>query len=345
MEVLFAKYIDYTGFTRKTPFDYEPIAINRCDELGYIYNGFVMPWKGQYTPVSITCKKHSTTRTIAFKTLKKQGACLECYKESLKLPKKKNRDKEAVLDKASNVLERKDMVLVGLLEDYKGLDTKVSYKCNCCDTAYETIITRIINDDAGCRHCGSIKRGINKRKHTDDEWMDLIEHECRNKRLELIEQPKSPILSTSKIHIKCEKGHVSDSLVVYGLVYENSGCPCCSKSGYNRSKPGVFYVQQVGNYIKYGITNHLNPQKRVTQQARESGLKHKILWYITFANGKFANDLEFSVKHEVGSHAAPRELIPDGYTETCDVTKETQIRKLAMDFCKDINNYKITYRG
>ncbi|EFO6493111.1 hypothetical protein HNH11_004859 [Escherichia coli] len=46
MEILFAEYINYTGFTRKTPLDYEPIAIKRCDELGYIYNGFVVPWKG-----------------------------------------------------------------------------------------------------------------------------------------------------------------------------------------------------------------------------------------------------------------------------------------------------------
>ncbi|CTT72309.1 hypothetical protein ABMJ51_002859 [Escherichia coli] len=345
MEVLFAEYIDYTGFKRKTPHDYETIAIKRCGELGLIYHGFVMPWKGQYTHVYVTCKKHNTSRTIVFKSLKKQGACIECYRDSLKLPKKNNRDEETILTKASNVLERKEMVLVGLLEEYKGLDTKASYKCTCCNTTYETIITRIINNDAGCRHCGSIKRGINKRKHTDDEWLGLIEDGCKEKRLKLIKRPKSPILAMSKLKLKCEKGHISDTIVAYGLVYENDGCPCCSKSGYNKSKPGVFYVQQVGDYIKYGITNHLNPQKRITQQSRESGLSHKLLWYITFGDGKVANDLEYSVKHNIGSHAAPKELIPDGYTETCDITKEAQIRKMAMDFCKNSNNYKITYRG
>lgn len=71
---------------RETSPEEREIAVKeRCEMLGLIYNGFIMPWKSALTKVSITCPIHGdlTSLTVAKMVGKEMRGCPKCgYEKS-----------------------------------------------------------------------------------------------------------------------------------------------------------------------------------------------------------------------------------------------------------------------
>ncbi|WNO47173.1 hypothetical protein [Vibrio phage vB_VibM_10AMN] len=108
----------------------------------------------------------------------------------------------------------------------------------------------------------------------------------------------------------------------------NVGCSCKKGGGFDNNKDGRIYVCLWYNsdvkYLKFGITN-LEVMVRIKDQQRLSkNLKHKLLFTSEPLIGHKIRELETLLK-EVNKHQianCPKELLPDGYTETIPYSKE-----------------------
>lgn len=103
-------------------------------------------------------------------------------------------------------------------------------------------------------------------------------------------------------------------------------CPCNGRSGgFDKSKPANFYIVRWSNeyisYLKFGITNR-EVLDRVKNQSRVSSLEYDILYTFHHQDGGWVADLESEIKANVARFACPKELLPDGYTETVHDTSE-----------------------
>lgn len=92
-----------------------------------------------------------------------------------------------------------------------------------------------------------------------------------------------------------------------------------SSSGFNTSKPAHLYiVRWYGfgeSYIKFGITNK-SVQTRIKQQSRSAKLDYEILHTFHNESGQSIWDCEKVIKKSMQTRECPKELLPDGYTET-----------------------------
>lgn len=69
------------------------------------------------------------------------------------------------------------------------------------------------------------------------------------------------------------------------------GCPSCSKTGYDPTKPGSLYVLVCGDITKVGITN-LDPSERSRKVSKSFGARFDIVNSWTKQDGKIPTDVE-----------------------------------------------------
>jgi hypothetical protein len=103
------------------------------------------------------------------------------------------------------------------------------------------------------------------------------------------------------------------------------GCPDCAITGFNKSKPAIFYILNIKlsngkNAIKFGITNQLDGNRNTQLRKRLKGTLTplKTVHY----NGKTAQDIENECKDKFGKKGyLTREELEIGYTETIKYSK------------------------
>ncbi|CAH9013251.1 conserved hypothetical protein [Vibrio phage 424E50-1] len=103
-------------------------------------------------------------------------------------------------------------------------------------------------------------------------------------------------------------------------------CGCANKgSGFSRSKSADFYIvrwyDDNVSYLKFGITNQEIIQ-RIKQQSRKSHLDYTILHEFYHEDGNVAADCEKYLMSVMETGVCTKELLPDGYTETCHDTQQ-----------------------
>lgn len=121
----------------------------------------------------------------------------------------------------------------------------------------------------------------------------------------------------------CENAYVR---CLSGFKSGKDPCGCSGKgSGYNKTKPANLYLVRwygYGNsYLKVGITNQ-DVTDRVTQQYRKARLDYEIIHTFYNESGQSVWDCEKLIKQSVQTSVCPKELLPDGYTETTNDTPE-----------------------
>lgn len=102
----------------------------------------------------------------------------------------------------------------------------------------------------------------------------------------------------------------------------SSGCPKCSRTGFDQTSKAHFYVlkslSQNPNVIQFGISNRI--QKRLRKHASQGFDSQEPLTLIPFKSGKDAMDMERELKHLMIDHVIPsctdRGVRFDGSTES-----------------------------
>ena len=122
----------------------------------------------------------------------------------------------------------------------------------------------------------------------------------------------------------CSNGHHC-STRVKGFINMGTRCSTCAQRGFSKHKAGTFYLVRwfgFGNsYLKYGITNR-QYTKRIGAQKGTTKLEYEVLSVYFHEDGHIVSDVENKIKSLFTESACPKDLLPDGYTETVEDTLE-----------------------
>ena len=124
--------------------------------------------------------------------------------------------------------------------------------------------------------------------------------------------------SRGRMVVMCNIGH-QWSASVSNLTSLSSGCPRCSKSGYDQSKVGFLYALRsgCGRYIKIGITN--KPQRRHRELRKATPFAFDVIEVFEFADGSEAMKEEARI---LSSNKSARMMGFQGATEWLMATNE-----------------------
>lgn len=123
----------------------------------------------------------------------------------------------------------------------------------------------------------------------------------------------------SKLKYLCLSCERESSISCHDL-FRGSFCKNCCKTGYSTDKPGRLYlVKWFGNssieFLKFGITN-LESMTRIKKQKSKSGLDYEVVLDLYFKDGTIPLTIEDKIKEKFESGIIPKEIFPDGFTET-----------------------------
>lgn len=108
----------------------------------------------------------------------------------------------------------------------------------------------------GCLKCAVLSRARGLSSNSEE-----FVSRCKDIHGDTYDYSKVEYLNNStKIEIVCRK-HGSFSQTPASHLCGN-GCPACANYGYNKSKPGVFYIYKSDSFIGFGITNNLKSRTK-----------------------------------------------------------------------------------
>ena len=168
-----------------------------------------------------------------------------------------------------------------ILLDYGGnMHSLSTWKCTECDWEWPASATHVIHAGSGCTSCAGC------RKQSEDEIKQRLIDD--NRPITLLDYGGSTSKeSTWKCH-DCGRIWVTKA---NSVLNRGTGCASCSATGFNPGKPGYFYLKRFSDFIKIGITQHLD--KRHDQL--DNQIVNETLYTIEDA---------MSWQFEDGSHAA-----------------------------------------
>jgi hypothetical protein len=95
-----------------------------------------------------------------------------------------------------------------------------------------------------------VTTSFRKAKLSNQEYLDLL---SKNNITDVIPVEKYSGYDIKSLH-KCKENHTWSTTP--SIVLRGSGCPECSKHGFDPNKPGILYYLKIDNtYYKVGITN------------------------------------------------------------------------------------------
>ncbi len=162
------------------------------------------------------------------------------------------------------------------VENYITIKTKILHKHKTCGHEWYTQPRTILNG-SGCPNCAIIsgtKTFKDYRKEIEGTGYEVLEDYVNN-------------------HTKILHKHKTCGyrwLVVPTSILNGNGCPKCSKSGFDPTKPAILYYLSVknGEAYKIGITNHSVKQRYSNEELQDIDVIEE--W--KFEDGQEAYDLE-----------------------------------------------------
>lgn len=198
-----------------------------------------------------------------------------------------------------------------LIGEYDGVFKKTTFRHEVCGHEWDARPANIMNG----KNCPSCSK---KSKLTIDDVVARIPTDYR-----IVGEYKTALQKTLFTHLVCGyEWSIRPSHIMNGR-----GCPKCSTSGFDHSKPATAYVIDFGEFIKGGITNDL--KRRLDEHRKRNG-EFTLVYTKLYESGDLAADWERSIKTKYKGHYVLKEKCPDGYTETfhpsllSELTKEQQ---------------------
>lgn len=278
---------------------------------------------------------HPTYQLLDFD--KCQWFCTKCNSE-FRLPLKSYRSgrlscycnktkpisEETNITRVLEVCEDKGYEYLGYDGEYLGNKTYIKLSCGCCGNKWSSNINNF-KRGYGCEPC-SKKRAGDKNRHDPSI---IITGGLRVHGNKFNYDNFKYIDSRTPSEIFCNTCHKPFKQSYDNHVNKGKGCPTCSVGGYSSALKGNFYIQMVGiDYIKFGITNR-NPYKRMEEHQEKSKLQHRLIATFQHQNGEIARQVENIIKRKRYSDGLSREIVPDGFSETCSMSHFREIFDIA----------------
>lgn len=192
---------------------------------------------------------------------------------------------------------------IRLSGDYLGDGIKTLFECLECGEQWHTKPNNVKNG-SGCPVCslGKLsKESVNRRLQKNGRSVKLVENYVNLKTKSLFEC------------LECNSTWKSTP----GNILAGRGCPSCSTSGFDPSKPSWVYVLKFAHFIKYGITNDVN--RRLGEHLKNG--EYLVIATQLYEDGKLALEMERHIKAKLGGKFTTPEICPDGWTETLCTSK------------------------
>ncbi|EBK0477656.1 hypothetical protein IEL92_000273 [Salmonella enterica] len=306
-----------------SPLEYEKRFVDIGRAKGYIYIGMVGEYKGALTKALMKCKDHGYFTTI-FNNFQTKAGCPKCGLAS-RAGKRRTTEDEA-LKKANEQAASN-----GRGEVVKGFDggyKNVSYRnliVVCRNHGEYSVSLNNYARGQGCRECAYEGRA-NKFKISEDEALKkATTRAIENNKGESItgfDDGYYNMVARNLVVLCPIHGEYKTSLNDY---LNGHGCSHCGGGGYSKEIPGVLYIQElrIGKQVvgaKFGITNK-TAEQRMQQQSSKSKLQHTLVFSHRFEDGRKPLAIEKMIKQSFKRHigAVPREIMPDGFTETLPI--------------------------
>ncbi len=320
MEIRSAVEIEFVkkGARAKSPVEYGVEVEKICQEKGYTFNGFVMPWNGIYTRVSLTCNHDKNEWAVSMNNFLRGTGCTVCGVRQTK--QKQLLSVEAAVEQMNVALTASSVTFSRFDGEWQGTNkTKVILNCHKHGDFNGGLFFNVKRKGAKCPVCHTSGRAVTEAHAR----MRVIE-KCKEYNYEFlgwVGEYKG--VYGLYLRLKClAHGVVWDTTEYTSFVNGSArGCSACADYGYRQHRPGYIYIQKLTGVdfgaIKFGITNR-NPELRMKEHAKHSKLKHEMIFNWYFEDGRKAFDIEREIKNrwQCKTKAVKKELMEDGYTET-----------------------------
>ncbi|EEZ1009351.1 hypothetical protein ABIX84_002234 [Escherichia coli] len=304
----------------KPPTDFEYRAIKIASERGYTYLGFVGDWKGRLTKCLISCDSGHYFTIPVTEFIRGHG-CGKCAGNQ------KRTEEQALREAHAEAKKRGDCVVVGFDGGYRGCDFKnLNVEC----MFHSTFKTSLLNflRDVKCPTCAG-----NQKRTEEQALREAIDIAIKCGTFEVVGFDGGyKTVNTNNLVCRCyEHGEVRTSLT--NILRKDIGLGCCvGVGGYDKNKPGYFYIQNLsGAYVKFGITNHV-PEKRMSRQQSTSKYVHSLVTSRYFDDGNDAFELERLIKKTFPIKVVTKDYLPDGYTETVNISALNELRSIMLSY-------------
>ncbi|QIW86987.1 hypothetical protein AHP1_1561 [Aeromonas phage Ahp1_CNU-2021] len=200
--------------------------------------------------------------------------------------------------------------------------SKVTVSCQYGHT-WTPVLSDVINGGCGCPECAGNK------KISEDTAIETIAAVCNANGWKFNGWKTSWTGVATILNLSCSCG-CSWNPWYSTIASGRTGCPKCSKSGFDPSSPGWVYVYrwdhpQLPPFLKYGITNY--PDQRLKQQLSKTKHTPTKLHLIEFDIGSDAQLVERSIKNLYLPIGATKNAFADGWTETASVKSLNDIER------------------
>lgn len=193
------------------------------------------------------------------------------------------------------------------LEPYRGSNKFIKHSCPAGHTwngRPDRILAR-----HGCNKCSTNTLKTNKQYH-----YELFKNE-----IDAIPIEEYSGANTSILH-ECINGHIW-SITPSALLNRKRGCPSCSTSGFNESKPAILYLVSFEYndtlFYKVGITNR-TVEERYSEESCEK-LRLSIVWEAYYELGKDARKEEKKLLNKYHNFKINTGALKSGNTETLSI--------------------------
>jgi hypothetical protein len=263
------------------------------------FNGWHGKYRGGRTYLNLICKNgHSYNTTSIDKLLSCNRGCRSCV--AVNLSRLYTPPEEDTIDDFMKGGKFKE----GTIFCKEG--KKWTYKCPVC--SHDDIVVKGLCSGVfigrqekmkagqlSCR-CSPKWSGWNQEIRTFQ-----ISHLLIGSSLTFIGWSGSDFGEHSKITINC-KEHGNHTLTLGSFLYNGTRCPQCSKTGFNKSKPSIFYILKIdgkySNFTGYGISGNINTRLKVHGENLNSAGYSITDKYLVKGSGEDIFKLESAVKKD-----------------------------------------------
>lgn len=224
------------------------------------------------------------------------------------------------------------------------IKTRIDVTCLCCGYSFNTSLTKLIHSDRSCSKCADIRSGISRRTV---DYLDKIEQSCVDLNLALLEKPIYLDAHKTRLSVRCNKCNHVYTVNYNNLVNNKRSCPGCSKTGYDPSKTGQFYVTiwktVDDHFIKYGICKNFRERLRQHSRNTNSMLVFETFYDYDDGNEPVAIECEFNRLRDnlVGKSGYISKNVFKNFSETLPISCLTEVNNILRNKGMNLINFSI----
>lgn len=139
--------------------------------------------------------------------------------------------------------------------NYKNLNSKALYRCSVDGFEWATTLSCLLQQGSGCPQCAGMRRWTAEERIGQINSIDGVS---------FVRWADGYRNCYSKAVCRCDVDGFEWSAQVHSLVTVKTGCPRCSKTGFNPALPATLYVlrSECGTMMKIGISNYYAQRHR-----------------------------------------------------------------------------------